>query len=365
MTVPPEQAERVFIRGVNWVGDAVMATPAITRIRRAFPRARITLHVRPWVAPVYEHSPDIDDLWVGDDSASTIAFYQLAQRIRDARFDYAFVFPNAFRAAALLFLGGATERIGHDRRRLHAWERMFRSRAFMFTRAIPVSAALLERHEIYYYLNLVDWLPGGTVEEPRLVLHSGPEERRAVTGLLERRGSSVGALRVAIAPGSINSNAKRWLPERFAAVADRLHRDEGAEIYLIGSAAEKDVMDAVAGMCAAPVHNLAGELDLGQVIAFLDQCHAFVGNDSGAMHLAAALRVPSVAIFGPTKWVNTAPFSPLSTIVREPVECAPCMLRDCPIDHRCMTRVDVGRVLDTVASLRAEIDSRRAGCVTP
>lgn len=362
MTLPPEQAGRVFIRGVNWVGDAVMATPAISRIRRAFPRARITLHVRPWVGPVYEHSPDIDELWVEDDSASTMDFYRLANRIREARFDYGFVFPNAFRAAALLFLGGVAERIGHDRRRLHAWDRVFRSRAFMFTRAIPVMAELLDRHEVYYYLNLVDWLPGATDEEPRLVLHAGDAERRAVAELLDRKAASPDAPRIAIAPGSINSNAKRWLPDRFAAVADRLHRNEGAEIYLIGSGAEKDVMDEVARLCTGPVHNLAGELNLGQVIAFLDQCHAFIGNDSGAMHLAAALRVPSVAIFGPTRWVNTAPFSPLSTIVREPVECAPCMLRDCPIDHRCMTRVDVDRVLGAVQSLRPEIERRRAGC---
>lgn len=360
MTLPPEQAERVFIRGVNWVGDAVMTTPAITRIRRAFPRAKITLHARPWVAAVYENNPDIDELWVEDESASAAAFYRLANRIRAEKFDYGFVFPNAFRSAALMFLGGITERIGHERRKLHAWERVFESRAFMLTRAINVTRELLEEHEVYYYLNIVDWLPGAVEGEPRLVLNAGAGPIVHVDRLLEKRGVRPDAPRIVIAPGSINSNAKRWLPDRFAAVADRLHRDAGAEIFLIGSPKEREVVDEVERLCAEPVYNFVGDLDLAQVIALLDQSHAFIGNDAGAMHLAAALNLPSVAIFGPTKWVNTAPFSPLATIVREPVECAPCMLRDCPIDHRCMTRVEVDRVLAVFDELQPEVESRRA-----
>lgn len=359
MTVPPEQAARVFIRGVNWVGDAVMTTPAIARIRRAFPNAKITLHVRPWVAAVYEHNPDIDELWVEDESASASAFYSLAHRIRAEKFDYGFVLPNAFRSAALMFLGGIAERVGHERRRLHAWERVFESRAFMLTRAINVTRELLEKHEVYYYLNIVDWLPGAVEGEPRLVLNAGAEHIVYVDHLLESKSVRSHAPRLVVAPGSINSNAKRWLPERFAAVADRLHRDAGAEVFLIGSPKEKEVVDEVARLCAEPVHNLVGDLNLSQVIALLDQSHGFIGNDSGAMHLAAALNLPSVAVFGPTKWVNTAPFSPLSTIVREPVECAPCMLRDCPIDHRCMTRIEVDRVLATFDELRPDVEARR------
>lgn len=365
MTVPPAEAGRVFVRGVNWVGDAVMSTPALTRLRQAFPRAKITLHVRPWVAAVYEHNPDIDELWVEDDSASAAAFYALVQRIRAQKFEYGFVFPNSFRCAALMFLGGIAERVGHERLKRHAWERVFASRAFMLTRSIPVTAELLDRHEVYYYLSIVDWLPGGAGGEPRLVLNAGESERRFVADLLERRGTQPAAPRIAVAPGSINSNAKRWLPDRFAAVADRLRTEQAAEIFLIGSPQEREVLDEVERLCSGPVHNLAGELNLAQVIAFLEQCHAFIGNDSGAMHLAAALGVPSVAIFGPTKWVNTAPFSPLSVIVREPVECAPCMLRDCPIDHRCMTRIDVDRVVNTLAGLDSAVEARRARPVLP
>lgn len=358
--MPPDQVRRVFVRGVNWVGDAVMSTPALTRIRRAFPKARITLHVRPWVAAVYQYNPDIDELWVSDESASARAFYDLSHRIREAGFDYGFVFPNAFRAAALLFLGGVTERVGHERRRLHAWERVFESRAFMFTKAVPVTRELLELHEVYYYLNIVDWLPGAVEREPRLVLCSGAEERHFAAGVMEKSGASPAALRVAIAPGSINSNAKRWLPDRFAEVCDRLVREHGAEVFLIGSGGEREVIDEVQRLCHERVHNLVGALNLGQVIAFLEQSHLFIGNDSGAMHLAAALDIPSASIFGPTKLVNTAPFSSVARIVREPVECSPCMLRDCPIDHRCMTRVGVDRVMAVVDELRTEIGARRA-----
>ena len=347
----PDQAHRVFVRGVNWVGDAVMSTPALSHIRKAFPNATIILHTRPGAAAVFRYNPDIDELWVEDDSASVRAYHRLALRIRAAHFDYGFVFPNTLRCAALMMIGGISERVGNDRRKLQHWEREFEDRTSVLTRAVPVTRELLEHHEVFYYLNIVNWLAVESGSEPSLVLNSGPAEREYVSEMLTPRSGASPDLRIAIAPASINSTAKRWLPERFAEVADQLVEKYNAAVYLIGSKSEQKVIQHVKGLCRRPVTSLCGILDLGQAIAFLENMHLLVGNDSGAMHLAAAFDVPTVAVFGPTRAVNTAPFSTQSRVVLESADCAPCMLRRCPTDHRCMTGVSVARVMSAIEEL--------------
>ena len=188
----------------------------------------------------------------------------------------------------------------------------------------------------------------------------GKPEQDEIRKLFRDREIQPGRMRVGLAPGSINSNAKRWLPERFAEVADKLYNEAKAEVFLLGSSKEKDVVDRVEKLCKTPVCNVASDLSLAQVIALIEQLHAFIGNDSGAMHLAAALKVPTVAIFGPTQWKTTGPFYAKSKIVRHPVDCAPCMLRECPIDHPCMTGVEVREVVRSFAELAPEIKARMA-----
>lgn len=346
--VPLEIRRKVLIRGVNWVGDAIMVTPALRQLRHWFAGSHITLLVRPWVAAVYENNPDIDELWIEDDSASIGAFLSVARRIRHERFDFGIALTNSFRSAALLAMGQVKHRIGFAR----GW------RSFMLTRAVELDDDILNVHQVYYYLRLIEWLRDEKVEAPKLVLEPNDRRRAEADAILSERGIRPRRMLIGIAPGSINSTAKRWLPERFAQLADRFQRETGAEVLLLGSEKESAVLAEVGNLCESTVHNLSGSVDLAQLIAVMERLDLFIGNDSGAMHIAAALRVPCVSIFGPTEFNTTYPFSISAKIVRSNVDCSPCMLRTCPIDHRCMTRVSVDEVVEMVAELAGAINER-------
>jgi len=349
VTIAIEARRSVFIRGLNWVGDAIIATPTLSAIRRAFAGSQIVLMVRPWVAAVYENNPDIDELWVHDDSASIAEFRKAVKRVKAARFDLGIALPNSIRSAALMRLGGIKNRVGYS----------IGGRSLLLNRGVALDKGLLEGHQVFYYLNIIRNIMEMPKDKPALTLIPGQKERARITQLEQERGWDQSRTWIGMAPGSINSLAKRWLPERFAETADRLYEETGALVFLLGSKAEADVVGQVASLCKNPVVNLGTELNLAEFIAFMDRMHAFVGNDSGAMHVAAALGVPTAAIFGPTDWRTTSPYSPVARIIRHPVECSPCMLRNCPIEHPCMKGVSVNQVLETINSLSAEIQSRR------
>jgi heptosyltransferase-2 len=156
---------------------------------------------------------------------------------------------------------------------------------------------------------------------------------------------------VGVSPGAAYGSAKRWLPERFAESASRVARELGARVAIFGSAAERDVCEIVSGAVTAPVHNFAGETSLGEYIELAAACRVYLTNDSGPMHIASALGLPTVAVFGATNHVTTGPTGPLARVIRESVECSPCLKRECPIDHRCMTRVPSERVALTALEL--------------
>jgi heptosyltransferase-2 len=156
---------------------------------------------------------------------------------------------------------------------------------------------------------------------------------------------------IGVSPGAAYGSAKRWLPERFAETANRLATEMGAGVAVFGSGAERALCETVAAAITAPVRNLAGETTLGEFIDLAAACRLYLTNDSGAMHIASALGVPTVAVFGATDDAATGPSGPVSAVVREPVECSPCLRRECPIDHRCMTRVDSARVAQAALDL--------------
>lgn len=340
ITDPPH---RIFVKGLNWVGDAIMATPALAHLRRCFPRAEITLMVRPWVAAVYEHNPDIDHLWVHDDAASLKSFLAAVARIRRSRFDWGIALTNSPRSAALLRLGGIPRRIGFNRG----------GRRWMLTDPVTLDPELLTLHQVYYYLGILEPFCGAPHQPVEQKLVVGDIERQEIDRLLRQTGLDHGRLLIGLAPGSINSTAKRWPADRFAAVAQRLIEQHNAEVLLLGSPKEHEVLQRVAAQCRHPLHDMTGKTGLSQAIALFDRLDGLVTNDAGGMHIAAALKVPTIAIFGPTEWTCTYPFSPNAKIVRkEGVPCAPCMLRECPIEgHPCMTEVTIDMVYDQLISL--------------
>ncbi|HYH87026.1 MAG TPA: lipopolysaccharide heptosyltransferase II [Pyrinomonadaceae bacterium] len=339
--------ERVVVRGANWVGDAVLTVPALRALRRVLPDARVTLATRAWAEGIFEGADFIDDILnVEDEGSGPVAVWNESRRWRARRFDLALLFPNAFAPALVAALARVPARIGYAAQ----------GRGPLLTHAIPLPEWRGERHEVFYYLNIVAELErmlrgSSTVEtrEPQLDLAVNETRKRAARDLLRAHGLRPDRPIVALCPGSTNSRAKRWPAERFAALADMLAEKSGAEVLLIGAREELDVSQEVARRMRSSPFVLTGTTDLSTTAAVLGVADLLVTNDTGPAHVAAAVGCPVVVIFGPTNPVTTRPFSPLAEVVRRPPDCAPCMLRDCPIDHRCMTAISAEEVFALAA----------------
>lgn len=348
---------KILVRANNWVGDAVMAVPALEAIRGRWPEAEIVVLARPWVADLYRGQPYVDRLIAYDRDGRHRGFWgreRLASELRRERFDVAMLFQNAFDAAWIVWRAGVPERIGYARD----------ARSWLLTRAIPLPrAGEIPAHESYYYLELLR-RAGWIADRPkvdRISLRISEDARRAAEQALLAAGARAGATRVALAPGAAYGSAKCWLPERYAALADHLIADFGTDVIIFGAPPERDMVERIARAMRLRAINLAGATRIGDLPALLASCALFIGNDSGAMHVAGAVGLPVVGIFGPTDAEGTRPVTPQFTLVREPVSCSPCFLRNCPIDHRCMTGISVERVVSAAQDWLRGPAGTRAG----
>lgn len=332
--------QRIVVRGTNWVGDAVMTVPALRELRRLFPDAHLTLATRSWAQELFADADFIDYLLVNDRRGLGAVRAQVHEW-KNRKFDLAVLFQNAFEAALIPALARVPFRIGY------ATEH----RGFLLTHSLHLPPWRSAKHEVFYYLNIVAALeslikggqrsPDDYQPQPHLEISEG--RRAGAVNFLVRHGVDGERKLIALCPGSINSRAKRWPAESFAVLADLLiERD--AHVLLIGSPEELDVSLEVAGRMRHEPVMLTGKTNLSQAIEVLDTVDLLITNDTGPAHIAAALGRPTLVIFGPTNPLTTRPFSSKSEIVRHPPECAPCMLRDCPIDHRCMTAISPAEV---------------------
>ncbi len=326
---------KILIRATNWVGDAIMALPALRVVRARFPDARIAILARPYVADIYRGQKICDELISYDPKgahAGLVGRERLAKELRKQKFDVALLLQNAFDAAWLAWRSGIPERVGYARD----------GRSLLLTRKIPApKRGEIPAHEQFYYLELlrragwIDSLPG----ESFIALDVSEEHRRQAEEALSSAGARPNAVRIAIGAGASYGSAKCWPPDRFAEFVNRFRLHTDADVILFGTAAEQKVSDAIGAGIKGPSISLVGKTAIAALPALLSRCQLFVGNDSGAMHVAAAVGLPVVAIFGPTDPHGTAPVTPRCTVVQEKPYCSPCFLRRCPIDHRCMTSV--------------------------
>jgi heptosyltransferase-2 len=339
---------KILVRAANWIGDAVMSLPALRAVRERFPGAVITVLARPWVAALYEYEKVIDHVMPLAGAAGArewMAKWRMARELRREHFDLAILFPNSFESAALVRFSGVKRSIGYARD----------GRSLLLDQAVPPPhAGELPRHESYYYLEMLrraGLMEAALPAVDTIRLDGVAEARRRGEALFADRGLP-GPV-IGVSPGAAYGGAKRWLPERFAEAAGQLLNTATGEsrgaVAVFGSAAESVLCEEVAR--AAGGHNFAGRTTLREFIDMTAACRLFLTNDSGAMHIAAATGVPSVTVFGPTDEFATGPLGPAAAIVREPVACAPCKLRECPIDHRCMTRVTADRVVRAAEEL--------------
>lgn len=339
---------KILVRATNWVGDAVMSLPALQALRTYHPEAQISVLARPWVADLYKREPFCDELIpyrAGRGRHGLGAKWQIASDLRDRGFDCAILLPNSFESALLVRLARIPTRIGYARD----------ARSWLLTRAIPVpKRGQIPRHERFYYLELLrrsGLIPSYLLDGD---IRLEASEAAAVNGRKAFRELSVSEPVIGIAPGAAYGGAKRWLPDRFAEAATEIARESSSCFALFGSEGERPVCElveqALQDRGQRPI-NLAGRTTLAEFIEFAAACRLFLTNDSGPMHIASALGVPTVAVFGATDHLATGPTGMTSKVVREPVECSPCLLRECPIDHRCMTHVSASRVATEALSL--------------
>jgi heptosyltransferase II len=323
--------ERLVVRAPNWLGDAVMALPALGAIRRHFTDAQVTIAARASIAPLFSAGTE-----ARPDAILTVAGDSERDRLRDGKFDAILLLTNSFQSAWIARRARVPER----------WGYRANSRRWLLTRSAPRPRGRV--HMTQSYLELARRLGIDAPDEtPRVAV---PAELRARgDAALARAGVAADASIVGFAPGAAYGRAKRWPPDRVAAVAARLAA-RGVVPLLLGAADDRDTGREIESCLpsGARVVNLIGRTDLGALIGVLARCRAFVSNDSGAMHLAAAAGVPVTAMFGPTDERVTAPIGRRVDLIHRDVFCRPCLLRECPIDHRCMKRIGVDDVVASV-----------------
>ena len=326
--ISPSEVQSIIVRGVNWVGDAVMTLPALDALGKAFPHSNITVLAKPWVVPVYASHPSVSSIIEYHKSFTFLKgikdIFKTGNSIKKSGFDMAFLFQNAIEAALLSFMGRCRIRAGYDTD----------GRGFLLTHPVHRTKNILKEHQTEYYLNIIREL-GFEAESKHPVIHLSRESIAKAESLLSiKDGPFIG-----FSPGAIYGEAKCWPVERFAKLG-RMVLESGAKVILFGSRSEKQICSAVNSFMDNRAIDLSGCTDLGTAMALIKDCSVFVSNDSGLMHVSAALGIPTVAIFGSTNTKTTSPKGAKVNVISKNVDCAPCLKKKCPTDFRCMTNIE-------------------------
>lgn len=343
--IDKSEIERILVRATNWVGDMVMSLPALEAIRDNFPQSRITVLARPWVTDLLGAHPAVDRIMVLDKGrgarSGLIEIIRVVKEIRRSRFDLAVLFQNAFEAALLASLGGVKYRVGYNTD----------GRGILLTHPVPRDGEILKRHQVEYYLAILSSM-GWPAEkrDPRIAI-AEKDQKKADT-LLRRNGMEEDRFLLGLCPGAIYGPAKRWPPERFAEIGDRAAKTWQAGVILFGSAGEKEICREVAQHMEQQPLDLCGRTALGEAVAVMERCRLFLTNDSGLMHVAAALDRPLAAIFGSTNPVTTGPAGGKAVVIQHPADCAPCLKPVCPRDFRCMLDISTDEVWEKMKHLK-------------
>lgn len=339
-------SERLVVVAPNWLGDAVMALPAFADLRRHYSRAHIAVAARPAVAPLFEMVPGVDAVMRlpgGGGPRALTGWRSDATALGEGGFDAAVLWPNSFASAWIAKQANIRERWGYAT----DWRRR------LLTRAVPLAPAGLHQSEYYQRLSTALGItPGSRFAEVR------PDRDRA-RGLLREVGLDVDEPFVAFAPGAAYGAAKQWLPTRFAELAGLIITQRGWNVLMVGSAADRSTCADIAsrlpvtGTRLNRLIDLSGKTDLRELAGVLSLAHTVISNDSGAMHLAGAVGARLIAVFGATNERRTSPLkagaaAPDPIVITHDVFCRPCMLRECPIDHRCMSRITAARVYEAL-----------------
>lgn len=348
MVINKSKIDRILIRATNWVGDVVITLPALEAVRECFPESTISILARPWVIPLFEAHPMVDEVIPMKKEKGPLAgakeIIKTSLMIRRKNFDMAVLFQNAFEAALIVFLAGIKIRIGYNTDH----------RAILLSQSVMMNYDLNNEHQTGYYLSILKAL--GCNAEPRAPkLFVSDKDMEEAHKLLNNEGVKDGDTLLGLSPGAIFGPAKRWPSDRFAQIGDWAIERWNARVVILGSEREKDICDTVSDIMKNPAINLCGKTDLGKAMALIKNCDLFLTNDSGLMHVAGALKIPLVAVFGSTNPKATGPGGPRSIIVKHNLECAPCLKPVCPTDFRCMLEISVEEVWNELENLKRNL----------
>jgi heptosyltransferase-2 len=349
MKLFPQHPKKILIRSTNWIGDAVITTPAVRTIRENFPESEITMLVHPWVGDIFRYSPRVDHLLIYEKKGQhqgLKGMLRLAGELRLQQFDCAILLQNAFEAALITMVAGIPVRGGYTTD----------ARGLLLTHGVEKEPELIKKHQVHYYQRMVRGLGLRTSPNDLELFIPGDQIDAAKSLVEERAGVQVGAAPlIGFNPGAAFGPAKRWPAEKFAELAEMLCRRTDARIVLFGSGADQETAAAIiahTGKARDRMIDLTGATSLIEAMALIGECSVFVTNDSGLMHVGAALHTPMVAIFGSTDHIATGPYSDNATVIRKPLSCSPCKKSHCPEKHfQCMKLISSAEVFTAVTQL--------------
>ncbi len=316
----------LVVRSPNWLGDAVMALPAVRNIKTMIVDDVLTVAAPEKLAALWEKCPFVDSVIALEKPRN---LRQSAKQLRAGKFGSAILLPNSLRAAGEAWQASIPQRIGYGTDK----------RGLLLTYSVPPPERNPARlHQRFYYLDLVTTL-GGPSDASLPKLRKDPTTLRGARGLV-----------IAICPGAEYGPAKRWPVENFAAVARHFIATRKATIVLLGAAGDADAADQFMKLVPA-AENRVGKTSLAEFLDALVAARLVVCNDSGAMHAASALGVPTLSIFGSTEPALTGPMGPRSRLLRHHVPCSPCFLRECPLDFACMKGVTIDAAIEAAEAL--------------
>lgn len=346
MTNPPAiSPKKILVKMPNWLGDLVMCTAALADLHRHFPKAKITAMCQSNVADILRHDPNVSALYSYSRPSGWIHRIEhlgIIEEIRQGEYDLSVLFTNSFSTAWWFWRGHVKERIGFA----------CNLRSWLLTQPVAFPANKKTQHLVLTYKELLKPL-GISLSNTAPRLYITPEEQETAKELLSLKGIPMDrSIILGINPGAAYGSAKCWLPERFIEVTKKILQRDNVYVIYFGDQAGAPLVNAICQKLPSErVINLAGKTSIRELMALIQCCSLFLTNDSGPMHLAAALSIPLVALFGSTDDTQTGPYGEGKVIHRH-VECSPCYQRVCPIDFRCMTRIEVEEVYQELLALR-------------
>jgi heptosyltransferase-2 len=338
---------RILVKEVNWLGDVVMSLPALRAIRRAWPQAHLAVLIKQELASFFDGAKWIDEVIPYAVGRGLRRFFDrraIVGEIRSRRFDLGVLLPNSFESALWITLAGVRRRAGF----------VADARGAMLTLKARPALEAVSGHQVNYWLAMVraTGVGEGCADDFAIDVHQ-PNRERMREWIALKRKRPAGRL-IAMAPAAAYGPAKEWPAARYGALIDLLARRDGAEVVLVGAPSERAKCEEVAAASASAAMIAAGDTNIGELIALLSLCDGFIGNDSGCMHIAGALGIPTVAIFGSTNPSRTGPLGPKTRVIYRKLECSPCLARTCRFGHyNCLTQIEAAEPADAIASLLA------------